>query len=186
MTIEVPPEYRDKPLIGLQVPWKEMEGQLFRVNRFIPLAADFYNDMRKHASAWAWALLELHWKEQSGPYTPLIHRLQFRKRLHALLEVECPWKLTEPSYMPVCHRFDFVKLLAIFTVEGNLDPDEEVLVGYPLPCDKPLGSILNAFLPRLQVMVHPKGFLESVYDHEKADGKSFGEWFRTPRFLREK
>jgi hypothetical protein len=191
MTISVPPEYRDKPLVGVQVPWKEMEGQVLRVNRFIPLVADIANDWKKHSRAWSWAMTELHHKEQSGPYTPLIHRLQFRKRLHALLEVECPSKLTEPSYMPVCHRFDFVKLFIIFEVEGNLDPDEEVLVGYPLACDTPLGSILSAFMPRLEVIVHTKGFLEVLYGRHKVDREWLGAWLRTeysrtPRFLREK
>jgi hypothetical protein len=185
----IPPEYRDKPIIGAQVPWKEIEGQLLRVQRFIPFIADTRNDMRRHASAWGWAWIELLNREQSGPYTPVIRRVQFRKRLHALLEVECPGKLAEPSYMPVCHRFDFVKLWTIFAVEGNLDPDEEVLVGYPCYCDTSFGSVLRAFMPQLDVMVHPKGFLEMALNrHELAHkiASEHSKWFRTPRFLREK
>jgi hypothetical protein len=191
VTIAIPPEYRDKPLIGVQVPWKQIEGQVLRVNRFMSLVADVDRDMKRHRWAWSWAWMELYESEQSGPYTPLVRRLQFRKRLFALLEVECPGKLNEPSYMPVCHRFDFVKLWTICGVEDNLDPDEEVLLGYPLPCDTRWGSVFRAFLPQLQVYVYTRGSLEVLYGRHKLDREWVlqrlqSEHSRTPRYLRQK
>lgn len=186
MSITVPPEYRDKPLIGLHCPWKELEGQLLRINRFIPLVADVDTDPKKDLWAWAWAVTELYSKDQTGYYTPILRRLQFRKKLLALLEVECPSKLAEPSYMPIFHRFDFIKLWAILAVEGNLDPDEEVLVGYPLPWNRLSERVLKRFLPRLDVLVHPKGFLELAQERpRRVEEKGYAHWFRAPRFLRD-
>ncbi len=185
MSIAVPPEYRDKPLFGREVPWKEMEGEVLRAVRLIPLA-DLDNEVRKHSKAYAWALMEQYNSDCTyGDYTPILHRLQFRRMLYALLEVECPGKLAVPSYIPVYHRFDFIKLCSILLVAEHVAPDEEVLVGYPLPIEGLLRKALRSFMPRLQVIVKPKGYLERQYENRFPGPEGWAYWQRTPRYLRD-
>ena len=179
--MRVPAEYRDKPLIGSQVPWKQIEGELLRVVRFVRLC-DL--DMRSNSAALAWADLELYYNEQHGAYTPIAHHLDLRRSLYALLAVECPQKLPVPTYMPVRHRFDFFKLCILFDPfrDGKsyvVAPDEEVLVGVPVPLEGLARKVLRPLMPRLQFVIRPKGYREWLYRRVRGEEPPGGWGWRS-------
>ena len=185
--MRIPPEYRDRPLIGSQVPWKKIEGELLRVVRFVRLC-DL--DTRSYHAAWSWALMDLSDHTQHGAYTPIAHYLDLRRSLYALLEVECPQKLPVPAYMPVRHRFDFFKLGVLFDPFGDgksyfVAPDEEVLVGGPLVLEGLAKKVLGPLMPRLWFFIKPKGFLEWQYGPHGRGEEPPGGWRWRPRWERE-
>ena len=189
--MRVPAEYRDKPLIGSQVPWKKIEGELLRVVRFVRLCD--LNMRSKPDTAWASAEMELYYDEQDGRYTPIARHLDLRRSLYALLVVECPQKLLVPTYMPVRHRFDFFKLCILFDPFGDgkshyVAPDEEVLLGFPVALEGLGRKVLRPFMPRLHLFIHPKGYLE-WFNGFRSGGEDRedppGGWLWRPRWKRE-
>jgi hypothetical protein len=171
--MRVPPEYRDR-LVGPQIPWKKIEGELLRVIRLIRLCEmDMHS--KSASKTWAWAMLDLHGHTQDGSDTAIAHYLDLRRSLYALLEVECPPRLSAPVYMPVRHRFDFFKACILLDpIEDGkrhfLAPDEEVLVGGPLVVEGLAKKVLRPLMPRLQFFITPKGYLEWQYGpHDRGE-----------------
>lgn len=85
--------------VGLDIPWKKIEGEVLRVLAFTPLAS-VEEGRIKGASI-------------PNPY--------------ALLDIESPI-LKLPARMPVNHRVDFLKLWQLYRQAGLADFDGEVLV----------------------------------------------------------
>ena len=83
------PEEPSEPYIGHNIPWKLIEGELFRIAHFTSLAAVVEGRMQ-------------------APSAPLPY---------ALLRVESP-VLNQPALMPVNHRNEFLNLRDIYEGTG--------------------------------------------------------------------
>lgn len=95
-----PPDPADKPLIGKEIPWKPLEGQVFRISHFSPFAT-------------------VDGDKVSAPSPPMPY---------AVLTVESPI-LNQAALMPVNHRDEFLNLRDIYEQRG-VASDEELLVSY--------------------------------------------------------
>jgi len=187
MTMKVPPEYRDRPLIGSEVPWKKIWGELLRVIRFVRLG-NIDMDSKSTFFTWSWAMVDFYDRSDSGYCMPVAHYLDFRRSLYALLEVECPPRLNTSVYLPVRHRVDFFKACIYLDPLDKIDrvaPDEEVLVGGPLVMEGLAKKVLRPFMPRLGFSIHPKGYLEWQYGFRERGGPPPGGWLWRPRWQRE-
>jgi hypothetical protein len=196
------PQGRNRPTIGKQIPWKDLEGQLLRAIRFLPLVAFGQHVRRKHRSALAWAMMEVYGRDDpSRKGSPLRHHLDFRRSWYALLEVECPWVLSEPAYLPIRHRFDFLKLCVVFfpfqdthvpdpgkewlLPDEDFLPDEEILLCYPSLIDEPLRKVLRPFMPQLEVIIEPIGFLDWMFERRQSPPPGGWGWRWRPDWSRE-
>lgn len=148
-----PPEYPDDVFIGKHIPWKLVEGEVFRITDFGPFAT-VEGDKVKALSVFM-------------PY--------------ALLAVESPI-LNQPALMPILHRAEFLNLHEIYEQRG-VGTEEEVLVSYlPYRGFLgPLLRLLG--LPRLHLRIRPKGELERYYaDDQHWQRPSARETFFTSRW----
>ena len=198
----IAPQFRDRPVIGRQIPWKDVEGQLFRAIRLLPLVAFGQHVRRKHRTALSWAMLEVYGRDDSDrKATPFKHHLDLRRSWYALLEVECPWVLSTPVYMPVRHRFDFFKLSVVFFPfqdthlpdpgkewlfpDQDFLPDEEILLCYPALTESLRRRALRPFMPRLDVIVEPMGFLDWMFQQRQSPPPGGWGWRWRPDWSRE-
>lgn len=127
-------EHGETPLIGKDIPWKTIEGVALRVKHFTPFATT-EGDKVKAIS-------------MKMPYASLL--------------VESP-HLSRESYLPVVHKVDFRNLWECFQERG-VNSEEEVIVGYrPFP-RKRLGKLFSPFMPKLHILIYPRGHLEEAED----------------------
>ena len=80
---------------------------------------------------------------------------------YAVLTVESP-SLKLRAMISVVHRLDFRNLWEIYE-QRRVAAEEEVLLGY-MPYAGFLGPLLRPFLPRLHLLIYPKGALEFFSD----------------------
>ena len=81
---------------------------------------------------------------------------------YASITLECR-KLPKKITGFICHKMDFMHLWSAFKERG-IKQDEEVLIFWSKKHYKKLYKIFSAFLPRLWVMVCPKGAFELEVD----------------------
>ena len=93
---------------------------------------------------------------------------------YAALEVECA-EPTGDALIMVSHKLDFKHLWELYKERKVLD-DEEVLVAYA-PVGRGIGRAARMFLPCLDIMVYPKGWLEEACD-PTFKPKNTAEWFQ--------
>ena len=187
------PQHRNRPIVGKQIPWRDMEGQLCRAIGLMPLVAFGQHVRRNHRSALSWAMREVYGRDDPDrKATPLKHHLDLSRNWYALLEVECPWLLSGPVYLPVRHQFDFFKLCVVFfpfqekhipdpgkewlLPDQDFLPDEEILLCYPSFIENPLRQALRSFMPRLEVIIEPMGFLDWMFEQRQSPPPGGWAW----------
>ncbi|OGO53236.1 MAG: hypothetical protein A2148_01875 [Chloroflexi bacterium RBG_16_68_14] len=127
----------EEPFIGTHVPWKLIEGEMFRVTHFTPFAIVQGNKVE-------------------APSAPMPY---------ALLTVESPI-LNQPAKIPVNHREEFLNLWDIFQRDGGVPPRGELLVSY-LPYRGFLGPLLRLGTARLHMRLTGQGELERYYSDDR-------------------
>ena len=126
----------DEPFVGQEIQWGQIEGDLFRVMRFTPMAT-----------------------AAGGKVTESVGRMPY-----GLLKVESPI-LNQPARIPVNHRDEFLNLWDIYQDGDGMKEGTELLVSY-LPYRGFLGFLTRMIQPRLHLRVHPAGELERYYSDE--------------------
>ena len=125
----------DEPLlIGKDVSWEDVEGEMLKVKRFTPFGT-------------------VEGDKIKAPPIPMPY---------AALAIESTNWSRELS-LPVVHKVDFRNLWECFQVRG-VNPDEEVLVGYHKAPRRRFAKIFSSFLPRLGIFIFPQGHLEEAED----------------------
>jgi len=85
-----------------------------------------------------------------------------KTELYAYIIFECK-KLSQPTKGFICHKMDFQHLWAAFKERG-VQQDEEVIIFWSKKHLKSFAKIFSAFMPRLWVMICPKGAFELMTD----------------------
>jgi len=134
----------EEPVIGKQIPWKVIEGQVFRITHFTPFAI-------------------VEGDKVTSPPSPI-------PMPYGLLTVESPI-LNQPALMPVNHREEFRNFWEFQAHIG--DAEVELLVSY-LPYRGFLGPLLRLAMPRLHLRIRRKGELERYYADDSHWRKSSG------------
>ena len=147
-------EHSEVLLIGRDIPWETIEGEFCWVKHFTPMAI-----------------------VESGKIRDLSKFLPY-----ALLRVECPKVFQGEASIPVMHKQDFRNLWEVFN-EREVSPEMEVLVVYAPLKRRKLVKLFSGILPSLVIQLHPKGFLERLYQ-EPEKGK-VEEWFESFRPIAE-
>jgi hypothetical protein len=124
----------DKPVLGRDIPWKQVKGEALRVTHFLPVGT-IENGKIKIDSL-------------TSPY--------------ATLSVESP-KLKQESEIMVVNRIDFSNLWKAYKERG-IDPKEEVLVFCVPVFRHKLFKMFYAPMARLQIYIYPKGHFEEICD----------------------
>jgi hypothetical protein len=107
--------------------WSRIEGEICRVLDFIPMA-----------------------KIKNGKISPLSSTTPY-----ASIHFECR-KLPQIATGYITHKIDFTHLWIAFK-ERTIPPDEEVLFFWSKKHYKSYTKLFSAFLPKMWVMVCPKG-----------------------------
>jgi hypothetical protein len=130
----------NKPILGKDIPWKQIESVAFRVTRFLPIGT-IENGKIKIDSL-------------TSPY--------------ATLSFESS-KLSQESEILVVNRIDFSNLWKAYKERG-IDPKEEVLVFCVPVFRHKLLKIFYAPMARLQIYIYPKGHFEEICDKNFKSG----------------
>lgn len=130
--------------------WSVIDGELCRVIDFVP-----------------WGLIKNGKVLALDKMTP-----------YASVHLECK-KLPTKITGFICHKIDFIHLWIAFE-ERTIKQDEEVLIFWIKKHYKRLCKIFSAFLPRLWVMICPKGAFELKVDQNyKPELKGEARWNAT-------
>ena len=81
---------------------------------------------------------------------------------YAFVTINSP-KLSTETVLPISHRVDFLHLWDAFKIR-DLSRDEEILIEWSRKHDKWVFRFFSYFLPRLHVMLCPKGTYSRVSD----------------------
>lgn len=81
---------------------------------------------------------------------------------YASVNLECS-KLPQEAVGFICHKLDFLNLWTAFHVRG-VAPDEEVIIFWSKRHLKWFAKLTSFFMPRLCVMICPKGACELMND----------------------
>lgn len=115
--------------------WSIIDGELCRVISFVPMS-----------SVKNGKVLALN---KSTPY--------------ATINLECKKLLKKKITGFICHKMDFMYLLSAFKERG-IKQDEELLIIWSKKHYKKYMNIFSAFMPRLWIMICPKGAFELETD----------------------
>jgi hypothetical protein len=131
-----PTSYGGPPVLGEDIPWKQVEGHLLRV-RWCSFFASIEDGMVK--------------LDEPGAYAALV--------------VESP-SLTGEALIAVSSKADFRHLWELYKERQVADDEEVLLFHNPLGKKRlgKLGKLMKSFLPCLDILVYPKGHLEEMYD----------------------
>lgn len=133
-------------LIGKDISWEDIEGVVLRVKHFTPFGT-------------------IEGDKIKAPPIPMPY---------AALVVESPYWSRELS-LPVTHKVDFRNLWECFQVRG-VNPEEEVLIGYQTVPRRRFGKLFSSFLPKLRILIYPRGHLEEAED-PSFHTKDASTWF---------
>ena len=122
--------------IGKEIPWKQIEADLFRVVGFTPLATVVDGRIKEAVAGM--------------PY--------------GLLAVESPI-LNHEARMPVNHREEYLNLWDIYQEEGGVSTGTALLVSY-LPYRGFFGIFVRMFQARVHFRLRATGELERYYSDE--------------------
>ncbi len=122
---------KQRPILGKDIPWSVIDGELCRVIRFTPFAKIENKKVRAVAS-----------------YTP-----------YAFLTVECK-KFKQNADLWVTHKIDFINLSEAFG-QRKIKDGEEVLIIWSVNHYKyKLYKIFSFIFPKIWVMICPKNAYE--------------------------
>lgn len=141
----------DEPFVGREIQWNEIEGDLFRVIRFTPMAT-----------------------AAGGKVTESVGGMPY-----GLLEVESPI-LNQSARVPVNHRDEFLNLWDIYQGGTGIPEGAELLVSY-LPYRGFLGFLTRMFQPRLHLRLRATGELERYYADDSHWKQPSGRAFFFPK-----
>ncbi len=123
-----------EPVLGKDIPWDTIKGELCRVIEFVPLGSV------KDGKVWT--------PNVAMPY--------------GSLTIECKELPNQKAKWLITHRIDFMHLWEVFK-ERKVKEDEEVLVGY-YRYRTTLGKLFSSFFPKIYIMIYPKGSFEKFTD----------------------
>ena len=129
----------DAPLVGRDIPWSTVEGQLCKVIVFVPISTIESGKIKEPAMKLAY-----------GGVT--VEVMGFESR-----------NIPKQIVLPVLHRLDFRNLWYLYEERG-VGPQEEVLISYdPLKRKKIIG-LFHRSLPSLPIKVYRCGSIQLIYD----------------------
>jgi hypothetical protein len=123
-----------KPILGRDIPWSTIDGKICRIIHFLPLARIENTQIVAYSHFIPYASLEVECREVKGT---------------ALLFVD--------------HKEDFQHLYEAFKTRG-IGQNEEVLIERSSKRRRWVSKILYSFLPKLRIMITPKGAFEKITD----------------------
>lgn len=91
--------------------------------------------------------------------------LELVKKYHpyAIITIECKKLPDSLAIWPVINKIDFKHLQEVF-LKRKLKGDEEVLIVYSSKYWGKLLKIFSVFLPKMHIMIYPKGYFEKFAD----------------------
>ena len=140
---ELEKDWEQGLLIPRDMPWKDIHGHGFRVERFLPLASIERGKVKGDIKFLPYAVL--------GVESPAFDQLGER--------------VPGPQYMMVVHKVDFRHFWELYNERGVNQGEEEVIVSY-YPSERTILKILGSTMPHLRIEVRPKGSLEEIYKYD--------------------
>ena len=134
---------KNTPVLGRDIPWKDIEKEAFRAINFTPMGVI-----------------------EKGKIKTISINVPY-----AFLTVESP-KLKQESTIWVVHKVDFTILWKAYKERG-INPNEEVIVFCPPYTKKSIFKVFSGLLPRLWIYIYPSGHLEGIYDNKIKPGEWF-------------
>lgn len=131
------PSAAEKPMVGVHIPWKTIEGDIFRITNFTPLAS-------------------VEGDKVIGPPVPLPY---------GVLTVESPI-LSQPVEIPVRHREEFRNFWEFQGLIGDGER-ELLVSYLPARGLFAWLALMRLFGPRLHLRVRPRGELERYYAEDR-------------------